>query len=81
MMRFLYMLAAIGRAQRVALETQRKIDLHEAKIRERRELTQAKIARENNIVVLQDIEIERRKLELAEIEKRVNPPDWGGPLS
>lgn len=71
-MRFLYMLASLQKAKLIALETQRKIDLHNAHLR----LTEARIAKENNAVVLQDIRIEVEKLKLAEAEKEANPPSW-----
>lgn len=77
MLRLLYILAALGKAWAVMQETQRKIDLAEARTREivdRRALIETKIARENNTIVLQDIQIDIKKLELERLEKEIHPP-------
>lgn len=76
-MRFIYMLNAIQKAEKVAIETQRKTDHHNAKIlelEERRILHEAKVAQANNAIVLQDIAIDLKKLELEALEKKLHPP-------
>jgi len=65
MMRFLFMLAAINRAMTRAQDTQRKIELQ----RQKEILNEADIARRNNAVVIQDLQIELLKLKI-EAEKR-----------
>lgn len=76
MMRFLYMLSQISKAVAVARDHRRKISLNDqriAELQQRRILHEAKIARENNAVILQDLEIEKKKLELEQLEKEVHP--------
>lgn len=77
MMRFLYMVAAIGKAIAVTRDHQRKIKLNDQKII----LNEAHIAQANNNVVLGDIKIEQEKLKLEVMEKEVHPPAWHEPTS
>ena len=69
MMRFIMMWVSIAKAEIVAREKQRRLDLHNKHL----ELYEAKIAQANNAVLLQDLEIEKRKLELEAMEKELHP--------
>lgn len=76
MMKLVYLAVSIARAKMAMLETQRSIDLHDQRIKElgeRRALHESKIARENNALVLQDLDIEIKKLELEALEKKLHP--------
>lgn len=62
-----------------AREERATIAQHNLKIRQadadrRAQLHQAKIERESNAIVLQDLKIETERLKLAALEKEVNPP-------
>lgn len=70
---------AASKAWLAAQEKKRHIQLQEAKLREsesKRILYEAQIAHMNNAVVLQDLQIEIKKLELELLEKRAHPPKF-----
>ena len=69
MYRFLYMLAAIGKAVNVAKSTRRKIDLQA----QQQIINEAKIAHENNRVLIQDLQIELLKLKIEREQKELYP--------
>ena len=69
MLRFLYMLAAMGKAVNVAKATQRKIDLQA----QQQIINEAKIAHENNRVLIQDLQIELLKLKIEREKKDLYP--------
>ena len=69
MLRFLYMLASIGKAVNVAKATQRKIDLQA----QQQIINEAKIAHENNRVLIQDLQIELLKLKIEREKKELYP--------
>lgn len=69
-MRFIYMCTAIARAVEVARLTQRKINLHN----QQEILNEARIAAANNAVLIGDLQIEIKKLELEELKRKASPP-------
>jgi len=69
MLRFFYMLASIGKAVNVAKATQRKIGLQA----QQQIINEAKIAHENNRVLIQDLQIELLKLKIEREQKELYP--------
>lgn len=75
MMRFLHMLASIEKASNAAREAQRRIDIHDEKLlllQQQRALNESRIGRENNTLVLQDLEIEKRILEVKKLQMEID---------